>query len=183
MTAKTLTLSAGNDRFVRLSLPKYPLFTPVSLKRADREAGFSLLEIMTVLVIIGVMSAAVVLSLNVTGPDEENAADKFVFRINQVAKDSIYSGKPNALSLSEEGLHLMSFSKNEWAIVHGVTLPERFKATLEIDDEVIRDLPEEPAPLILFEPTGEITDFTLSIDGGLSLFRADDGTIKLGRPQ
>lgn len=168
---------------MRLSLPTYVLPTPISRKQADGEAGFSLLEIMAVLVIIGIMSAAVVLSLNIGGADETDEADRFIFRINQLAKDSVYSGKANALSISEGGIHLMRFSNNEWQILHETPLPERFKATLEIEDEIIRDIPEEPTPLILFEPTGEITDFTLSVNGGISLFSADDGTIKLGFPQ
>ena len=119
---------------MRPSLSTYPLTSP-----RHREAGFSLLEVLVVMVIIGIMSAAVVLSLNAPGADERNAAERFVFLINQAAKDSIYSGKPNALSISEEGLHLMNYSNNQWVILHAVTLPERFKATLEIEDEIIRD--------------------------------------------
>ena len=135
------------------------------------------------LVIIGLMSAAVVLSLK--PPDaEEEAADKFVAQINQLAKESIYTGRPHALSISESGLDLMRYADQEWVSVRNLSLGERFKVSLDIEDEAVRDIPDAPTPLILFEPTGEVTDFSLTVKDGdgpqLSLFRADDGSIQLG---
>lgn len=150
----------------------------------SRDAGFSLLEILAVLVIIGVMSAVVVLSLTPPRPAAQDRADQFVLRVNQLAKEAIYSGRPNALSISEEGLHLMQFANGRWTALQAIPFEGRIKTVLEIEDERVRDIPEEPSPLILFEPTGEVTDFSLTVSGtglDLRLFRADDGTIQLGR--
>jgi len=144
-------------------------FNPASLKAqdmdlADSESGFSLLEVLAVLIIIGLMSAAVVLSMR--GPDTgEDFAGDFVLRVNQFAKESIYTGQVNALR-------------------HEVPFEGKVDARLLIEDETV-DIPEAPAPLILFEPTGEVTDFELTVDSfglPLSLFRSDDGSIQLGVP-
>ena len=101
---------------MRLSLRTYPP-TKAGIKPKIRsaqrtryhanDAGFSLLEIMTVLIIIGLMSAAVVLSLKGPKDAPEDIANRFAAGINQFAKDAIYTGRPNALSVSKEGLHLM----------------------------------------------------------------------------
>jgi len=163
-------------------------FNPASLKAqdmdlADSESGFSLLEVLAVLIIIGLMSAAVVLSMR--GPDTgEDFAGDFVLRVNQFAKESIYTGQVNALSISEDGLHLMSYVNRDWITRHEVPFEGKVDARLLIEDETV-DIPEAPAPLILFEPTGEVTDFELTVDSfglPLSLFRSDDGSIQLGVP-
>lgn len=153
-------------------------------KIATRDAGFSLLEVLAVLVIIGLMSAAVVVSMR--GPDtsEQDFADNFVLQLNRLAKESIYTGRINALSVSEEGLHLMSYVNREWITLEEFSFESTISAELFIEDETV-DIPKEPAPLILFEPTGEVTDFVLTVDGlgtDLSLFRNDDGAIQIGEP-
>jgi len=147
-----------------------------------KDAGFSLLEILAALVIIALMTAAVVLSLTPPERGQNEFRDQLLLRLNQTAKDAVYTGRVNALSVSEEGLQIMGYQEGAWAVIEDFPDLARTRLRLEIENENI-ELPKTTSPLILFEPTGEITDFALSLrsaDIDFSLFRADDGSIRLG---
>lgn len=76
----------------------------------------------------------------------------------------------------------MGYQEGAWAVIEDFPAAARARLRLQIEDENI-ELPKTVSPLILFEPTGEITDFTLSLrtaDIDFSLFRADDGSIRIG---
>lgn len=147
-----------------------------------REAGFSLLEVLAVLVIIGLMSVSVVLSMRPPEPPENSFRDDLVLLLNQEAKAAIYTGQTRALSVSEDGLHIMIYRDNQWSITQDFPFVSGVSARLNIGEEKI-DIPEDPVPLILFEPAGEITEFALNIRGvgaDIDLFNAPDGTVQLG---
>jgi len=152
--------------------------------RRSNESGFSLLEILVVLVIIGLMSAAVVLSMRPPENAERTFREDFVLRLNQTVKESIYTGRVNALSVSERGLHLMMYADREWQVTREFPFEDIASMQLHIDNERV-ELPDEVAPLILFEPTGEVTNFQLIVRGfdeDISLFNSPDGSILLGEP-
>ncbi|MEP6342660.1 MAG: prepilin-type N-terminal cleavage/methylation domain-containing protein [Maricaulaceae bacterium] len=136
----------------------------MKLAHRDSEAGFSLLELLVVLVIIGLMSASVVLSMRAPAPTQESYQETLLGQLNQTSKAAIYTGRVHALSASEAGLHLMIYANREWVVQRDFTSNDIGLGQLHIEGEKI-DLPEEVAPLILFEPTGEITDFTLGLNG------------------
>jgi len=150
-------------------------------KEVRKEAGFSLLEILAALVIIALMTAAVVLSLTPPDRGQNEFRDQLLVRLNQTAKDAIYTGRVNALSVSEQGLQIMGYQEGGWTVIEDFPAFARTRLRLEIESETI-ELPKTASPLILFEPTGEITDFALSLrsaDIDFSLSRADDGSIRL----
>jgi len=147
-----------------------------------REAGFSLLEVLAVLVIIGLMSASVVLSMRPAAPPETSFRDDLILRLNQEAKAAIYTGQTRALSVSEDGLHIMVYRNNQWSITQDYPFVSGVTARLNIEDNKV-EIPEDPVPLILFEPAGEITEFALNIRGfgdDIDLFNAPDGTVRIG---
>jgi len=148
----------------------------------NKEAGFSLLEILAALVIIGLMSAAVVLSLKAPNNSQNEFRDSLVLTLNQAVKDSVYTGRVNALSVSEDGVQIMTYREGAWSVTQDFPSIRRARAQLEIESETV-ELPETASPLILFEPTGEITDFTLRLrdsDIDINLFSAPDGSIRIG---
>lgn len=152
------------------------------VRRPTSDAGFSLLEVLAVLVIIGLMSAAVVLSMRPPENETSSFRDELVLRLNQTAKESIYTGRAHALSVSQGGLHVMRYTNREWVIVRELPAEGFISMRLQIEDEFI-ELPEKIAPLILFEPTGDITDFQLNVRGfeqDINLFNAADGSVQIG---
>ena len=138
--------------------------SPRQKVQCQNEAGFSLLELLAVLVIIGLMSASVVLAMRPPVETEADYQEVLLGALNQTGKTAIYTGRIHALSASEVGLHLMVYANREWAIQQDFT-----SETIEIDRLHIEgtriELPETPTPLILFEPTGEVTDFSLVLSG------------------
>jgi general secretion pathway protein H len=148
----------------------------------SKTAGFSLLEILAALVIIGLMSAAVVLSLKPPDNSQTKFRDRLVLTLNQAAKESVYTGRVNALSVSAEGLHIMTYREGAWSVVQDFPALTRSRMTLQIERENI-ELPKIITPLILFEPTGDMTDFELNLRGSdmdINLFSAPDGSILIG---
>ncbi len=149
----------------------------------DKEAGFSLLEILAALVIIALMSTAVALSLKPPVPTESDQRDAFTARLNQAAKNSVYTGRVHALSVSTQGFALMRYQEGGWAVIEEFPALSRKRVQLHINNEKVT-LPESASPLILFEPTGEITDFTLNLRGvdlNIDLYSAEDGHVKIGK--
>ena len=132
----------------------------VSKARRQNEAGFSLLELLVVLVIIGLMSATVVLTMRAPAETEADYQETLLGTLNQTTKTAIYTGRVHALSASEAGLHLMVYANREWTVQQDFTSVDFSIGQLEIEGSEV-DLPETPTPLVLFEPTGEVTDFAL----------------------
>lgn len=129
------------------------------------------------------MTAAVVLSLKPPASGQNDIRDKLVVQLNQAAKNSIYTGRVNALSVSAEGLQIMSYREGAWSVTQDFPALARVRAQLQIENEKVA-LPETARPLILFEPTGEITDFNLSLRGvelDINIFSAENGAIQIGQ--
>ena len=136
---------------------------PAMLKEhRQNEAGFSLLELLVVLVIVGLMSATVVLSMRPPTETEADYQETLLGALNQTTKTAIYTGRVHALSASEAGLHLMVYANREWSVQQDFTSADIAIGQLEIEGSEI-ELPETPTPLVLFEPTGEVTDFALDL--------------------
>jgi len=130
------------------------------------DAGFTLVEIMAVLFIIGLMSAAIVLSFPESKSDLEVQAEHLTVRLNAMAQDSLVTGKVSAVGINQEGYALYHYAEGEWESFRSEDWADDFRITLERDD-VKLELPEEITPGILFYPTAQSHAFEISItDGG-----------------
>ena len=154
-------------------------------KGADRsagEAGFTLLEMMMVLLIIGLMSTGVLLAIPDKKPEAQNYVENLVRRLNQAAQNSMISGQPAGLGLTRDGYTLYSYDNEIWAAVHSQDWPENINLRYEKDNRRL-ELPKEALPVILFEPTGQSDIFALSLsqaDKQFSLYSQGDSRIYYG---
>nr|WP_275423310.1 type II secretion system major pseudopilin GspG [Pseudoalteromonas sp. MMG022] len=122
-----------------------------------KQAGFSLLEVMVVLVIIGMIMSIV--APNIMGQQEEAALDKAKLDIQQLEDAmNMYKLKNKAFPTTEQGLE---------ALVNQTTIdpvPKRFP-----DGGFISKLPEDPwgNPYQLVSPgeMGKIDIFSMGPDG------------------
>lgn len=140
-------------------------------ERLDRQGGFTLIEMMAVLFIIALMTSVVLMSSRSEEPEIETQAKLLLRQFDILGQDSIVSGRAQAFGLTKDFYVFYEFTEGEWTVTSENEWPDDaaiqfFKEDIEIN------LPEDPLPLVLFEPLGLSTPFTLEIAG-------DEGTIIL----
>lgn len=116
------------------------------------------------MVIIGLMSSAVVMTMASDPPQSRSFAEQMSQDLNQAAQESILSGEPFALGLSRAQYALMRYEEEGWRA--GVSRPwgEDMEAALRAAGEP-KPLTDKLLPLIMFEPTGVSQIFELTLSG------------------
>lgn len=136
-----------------------------------RQRGFTLLEILIVMVIVGIMAGFAVLQL---GSDEGEFQRKEIKRIQALVgiarEQAILEGHEYALGFWQEGyaFYELDFETDQWVPVATDTslrerqLPESTDYSLEIEGEliVLEDEPPEK-PQVFIYSSGEMTAFSL----------------------
>ncbi|WP_245792359.1 GspH/FimT family pseudopilin [Teredinibacter waterburyi] len=151
----------------------------MGMRANKRCAGFSLLEILVVLVVIGVVMGGVSVSVNQGGPEKQmrSAVEKFANYADFASEMSVLNGRPFGLLLEPP-----SWSENpedrgwryKWQVMTeqgwidypelpAVELDREIKLFISIDDEDWdwQDAPEVNLPAIAFYPDGEATRFNI----------------------
>lgn len=140
---------------------------------------------MAVMVIIGLMTSAVVLTLPKDKAVVNAYAEDLVRDLNGAAQASLLSGKMAALGVSEKAYAIYAYEDEAWVPKRTGDWPDGVFVTFEKDAAKLK-LNEEIVPLALFEPTGQSTIFDLTLrnhDKELRLSSAGDGRVVLGGAQ
>jgi len=145
--------------------------------RAKRDAGFTLIEVMMVLLIIGLMSTAVLLTVPDKKPAAQDFTEKLVRDLNLASQNSLISGEPTGFGLTRDGYVIYAYEDEHWSQRLVKNWPENVSVRFEKDRRRL-ELPRKPLPVIVFEPTGR-SDDNLSFD----LHSIGDGRIKYGAPR
>ncbi|WP_028109413.1 type II secretion system minor pseudopilin GspH [Ferrimonas futtsuensis] len=117
------------------------------MKRARRQAGFTLLEIMLVLVLIGVAAMSVTLTVGGDPRQEtlDKAANEFAAVVSMALEESVISGQELGLVVEEDHYLFARFNldKNDWEQLVG----DRLYRERRMPDGVILSLSVEGMPL------------------------------------
>ncbi len=104
----------------------------------ERSRGFTLLEILLVIVLLAVSSVAVIATFPVSQTDEAKATAQSLYqRIQLLNEDAILSGRDFGLSVDEKkgSLRFLTLTAEGWQLVD----KHQFNAELTIDPELILD--------------------------------------------
>ena len=150
-------------------------------RRITKEAGFTLVEILSVLVVIGLMSSVVILSMPQPKSELDKQAQRLSVELNALAQDGLISGSVTAAGFSKDGYALYTFENSEWTERVSAEWQDSYRMTLTRASAKL-ELPKKADPIILFQPTGLSTpfEFTLSDrETKYALKTAGDGRVDL----
>jgi general secretion pathway protein H len=178
----------------RLTLKRGPLIIHRCTHRKQLQGGFTLLELLVVLVIIGIMVAMATLSFGVLGRDRQSEEEtrRFWVVLQQAREEAELQAEDLAVFISATSYEYLRFDqrRNEWQLVEfdelfqQRELPEglRFRLRLESREVVLKpDLPDRSdkdendkwPPQIMVLSSGDVMPFELEVerDGAPSLWR------------
>ena len=128
--------------------------TPGAKVRAANRAGFTLVELLMVVAIIGLAAGAVVLSVPDPRPSVAEDAERFAARLSRAREEAILSNRPVAVDATAAGYGFMVF---DWsALDEGPFRPETWTAGTTVASSSV--------PVrIVFDPTGVADPATLTL--------------------
>ena len=92
------------------------LFYARRTRGTSSEHGFSLVELMVVIVILGLASTAVVLAMPELGGSLQAEAERFAARAKAARDSAIVESRPFALTVSPEGYEIARRSGGQWQV-------------------------------------------------------------------
>jgi general secretion pathway protein H len=136
-----------------------------TLPSKKRLAGFTLIEVMVVIVIIGIMASVVQFNFHGNEPDKllEKESQRFSAIFNAAAEYSMLNNIELGLVIEENTYQFLAFDGEDWVpasdnkLLESYILPEDLIMTLTLDD-----LPLDEAPLINILRENEESDLLFS---------------------
>ena len=141
-------------------------------KPAARCRGFTLLEVMVVVIIIGIVISFAVLSINSDDKTLDEEARRLQALINLTSQEAILQSKELALQFNENGYEFLVFDGEKWQaiaddeILRPRTLPDNVAVDYEPEGQklTLKGMDDEAKPpRIYFLSSGEMTPFRLSL--------------------
>jgi general secretion pathway protein H len=158
-----------------------------------RQAGFTLLEVLIVALLMGLVASAVTLSMNVAGPEQmlKKPARRFIAATEMVLDESVLSGQFIGIVIDEDQYEFVFYQEGKWMPVEqdrllsaekmdaGITLyividgmplvqeDEQNESWFDepfIDEKSEEEKKKHPEPQILLFPSGEMTPFELGFN-------------------
>jgi general secretion pathway protein H len=145
------------------------------------QTGFSLVEVMLVLVLIGLLSSAVILTFPGPKPVAEKETARLLANLNALSEQALVSNRVTAVGFSKTGYASYLFDEGAWQLQTRQNWPEGISSALEVEG-VTMALPVKLSPLVLFEPTGQSTRFQLELASDQRRFvlaSTGDGRVEL----
>ena len=133
--------------------------------KPEKDSGFSLIEVMAVLFIIGLIVGSVILTMPERKSQFEKQSDRFIVEIRSIIEDGLITGHVTALSVNDEGYSLYEYKSGEWETLKDSSWALDYKVELKRDGVTLK-LPEQREPQIVFQPIGQSSSFALTLDDG-----------------
>ncbi|MGB0893097.1 MAG: type II secretion system minor pseudopilin GspH [Parashewanella sp.] len=158
--------------------------------KANRQFGFTLLEVMLVVLLMGLAATAVTLSLSSVGPEKklEKQAKKFIASLELVLDETVLSGQFWGVVIKPDHYQFVTYKDEKWQqfendrLLAGHDMQDGISLEVTIDGLPLKQSDEEneswfkdddsdddtefgkkkqPEPQILLFPSGELSPFEL----------------------
>jgi len=135
--------------------------------------GFSLLEVLIVLIIISIILSFTVLSFDREPEVLRNEEQKLTALMRLAADEAVMNSREYRIEFWQHGYFFKKFSNGKWLEINDEVLrprelPDGYRLKVSLDNETV-DLsdeqnPEKPNPaIVFFLSSGEISPFEISI--------------------
>lgn len=139
--------------------------------RSARAQGFTLLEILIVVMIIGVMTTVFLVTLESDRHDQVNTeAQRFAALLRLASQESLLGSKDMTVEIFSDGYRFLVSDQDQWQVLNDRLLAPRqlpeglaFAIQLEGIAAQINDATTDVVPRIYLYPTGEMTPFTVTV--------------------
>ena len=164
--------------------------------RYPRSRGFTLIEILVVVVIIGVISAGILLSVNFTGRDNEleKESDRLLTLVNYAREQAELQTREYGVLFQEDGYEFVSYDvrRASWRSVfeddalRARKLPEGLGIKLVVDGRpIVLKRPKDDKdkkPQVMIFSSGDLSSFEITVEreGGVrsvTLAQDDKGQV------
>ena len=163
---------------------------------ARRASGFTLLEVLVVVVIIGIITSMAVISVNVLGGDHEmqQQAERLQAILIQSREDAMLQSRDIGLRLDETGYEFLEYdgrvelwnAVQDDPLLRARALPEGLRLSLRLEDRNVQLKPRQPAterdpiqPQVVLQASGDLVPFDVQFArDGTSEKRRVSGTLE-----
>lgn len=143
----------------------------MAVAASHKEAGFTLVEILCVLALLGLTAGLVVLNLPKPAPPFRTEVQSVTTLLNLAARQSVIDGKSRGIDLTTSQLDILEYD-GEWISDRQQAFTDVYDmeltvegAEIDLSDRQKKKEKTELAPLIYFDATGNVTPFSLSLEG------------------
>lgn len=159
-------------------------------KTCDR--GFSLVEVLIVMVIIGLISGLAVMNMPPPTDVIETKLKRLTAQINAAAERAIINGNSTAFGVTQGGYQIFQYQDQNWQSMATGLWDEGNKnqaGHVEIELEKqgnILPLSSDSRPQIIFEPTGIYAPFVIKVGKdqiSYTITSQDDGSVVFNKSQ
>ncbi|MEL6365044.1 MAG: GspH/FimT family pseudopilin [Pseudomonadota bacterium] len=131
----------------------------------NKARGFTLLELLVVLVLLGLVGGAVMLTIPTGESEVRKEAREIALRLRAASEEAIVSGRPVGLDIDGTGWRFATYAERAWyPVAAGPLRPGRFSASAAVihDGAPVEPIGEDAdgenltvaLPRFLFEETG-----------------------------
>lgn len=136
-----------------------------------KQAGFTLVEVLCVLALLGLTAGLVVLNLPKPAPPFRAEVQSVTTLLNLAARQSVIDGKSRGIDITTRQLDILAYD-GEWVSDRQQVFTDVYDIALLVEgaeiDLITREKQKEETdlpPLIYFDATGNVTPFNLSLEG------------------